>query len=261
MRFSCLSGVAPASSIEEQCAWIAAAGCAGVDTIVFPHDSLESWQSRVAAAAKNSSLDVVSVIIGGLALHRRDQSAYLREAVHAIAGLNAMALVTPEYEPQSPLPLFPPFAAPGAEERWQVERGLAVLSEAAAQHGVTVCVEPITQFESRHCRDVAGALNLIASLNNPLMKLALDTHNMNITEACIADSIRMAGNRIGHVHLADSNRLLPGKGHIDFAGVFTALRGAGYAGGFSFECGVLGDFTAEISACIGMLRAKATPFL
>jgi sugar phosphate isomerase/epimerase len=255
MRFSCLNGVAPAATLDAQCEMIAAAGCAGVDTLVFPNDSLDAWQNSVQAAARNHDLEVVSVIIGGLALHRMDQSAYLREAVHAIAGLGAMALVTPEYEPQSPLPLFPPFASPSAEERWQVERGLLTLSEAATQHGVTVCIEPITQFESRHCREVAGALNLIESLGNPRMQLALDTHNMNITEARIEGSIRLAGPRIGHVHLADSNRMLPGKGHIDFAGVFAALRDARYAGGFSFECGVLGDFTSEMRECMNLLHA------
>ena len=169
--------------------------------------------------------------------------------------LNAMALVTPEYESQSPLPLFPPFVLPAAEECWQVERGLMALSEAATQHEVTVCLEPITQFESRHCRDVAGALNLIQQMNNPRMKLALDTHNMNITEARIEDSIRMAGDCIGLMHLADNNRLLPGKGHIDFAGVFAALREVNYAGWLSFECGVPGDFTTEMRECIAMLRA------
>lgn len=255
MRFSCLSGVAPASTIEEQCALIAAAGCAGIDTLIFPHDSLESWQCRMTAAAKNNNLEIVSVIIGGLALHRMDQSSYLREAMHAIAGLRAMALVTPEYEPQSPLPISPPFAEPSAEERWQVERGMLVLSEAATRHKINVCLEPITQFESRHCRDVAGALNRVSSLGNARMQLALDTHNMNITEACIEGSIRMAGGCIGHVHLADSNRLLPGKGHINFAGIFDALRDAHYAGWFSFECGVPGDFVSEMRACIASLQA------
>jgi sugar phosphate isomerase/epimerase len=249
-----LNGVAPAATLEAQCALIAAAGCAGVDAILFPNDSLDRWQGNVQAAAKSHNLEIVSVIIGGLALHRMDQSAYLCEAVHAIAGLNAMALVTPEYEPQSPLPLFPPFTAPCAEERWQVERSLLTLGEAAARHDTTVCIEPITQFESRHCRDVAGALNLIREIGNPRMKLALDTHNMNITEARIDYSIHVAGDRIGHVHLADNNRLLPGKGHIDFAGVFAALRDVNYAGWFSFECGVPGDFTTEMQSCITWLR-------
>jgi sugar phosphate isomerase/epimerase len=254
MKFSCLNGVAPATTLEAQCALIAASGCAGVDTILFPNAALEQWQRNIVAAASDHNLEIVSVIIGGLALHRMDQSAYLREAVHAIAEVGAIALVTPEYEAQSPLPLFPPFAAPSTEERWLVERGLLVLSEAATRHAMTVCIEPITQFESRHCRDVTGALNLIASFDNPLMKLALDTHNMNITEARIDDSIRTAGDRIGHMHLADNNRLLPGKGHIPFAGVFAALRDARYAGGFSFECGVLGDFTTEMQSCIAWLR-------
>ena len=45
----------------------------------------------------------------------------------------------------------------------------------------------------------------------------------------------MAAGRLWHVHLGDSNRLPPGQGHIDFAGIVTTLREIGYLGYLSAE--------------------------
>jgi sugar phosphate isomerase/epimerase len=60
---------------------------------------------------------------------------------------------------------------------------------------------------------------------------------MSIEEANIADSIRMAGKHIAHVHLADSTRQLPGYGHTDFKAGFAALRDIGYDKYMALECG------------------------
>jgi sugar phosphate isomerase/epimerase len=58
---------------------------------------------------------------------------------------------------------------------------------------------------------------------------------MNIEDASIAASLTEAGPRCWHVHIADSNRLYPGAGHLDFAPIFAALRGMGYTGYVSAE--------------------------
>ena len=39
---------------------------------------------------------------------------------------------------------------------------------------------------------------------------------MSIEEADLAEAIRAGGKHIANVHLADSNRILPGYGHTDF---------------------------------------------
>ena len=64
---------------------------------------------------------------------------------------------------------------------------------------------------------------------------------MNIEEDDLAAAIRRTGHWIAHVHVDDSNRLQPGTGHIDFAGVFAALHEIGYDGWLTLECRLRGD--------------------
>jgi sugar phosphate isomerase/epimerase len=58
---------------------------------------------------------------------------------------------------------------------------------------------------------------------------------MNVEEASIEDSIRVAGDRIFHFHVADSNRWHPGAGHLDFGRILAALDATGYRGFVSGE--------------------------
>jgi sugar phosphate isomerase/epimerase len=68
-----------------------------------------------------------------------------------------------------------------------------------------------------------------------------DLFHMNIEEDDLAAAIRAAGPRIAHVHVDDTNRLQPGTGHMDFAGVFAALREIGYDDWLTFECRLRGE--------------------
>jgi sugar phosphate isomerase/epimerase len=58
---------------------------------------------------------------------------------------------------------------------------------------------------------------------------------MNIEEVSIPDAFRMAGSRLGYVHLVDSNRRAPGCGHSDFDAVLRALDEMGYSGYLGME--------------------------
>lgn len=58
---------------------------------------------------------------------------------------------------------------------------------------------------------------------------------MNIEEADLYSAILQAGERLGYFQFADSNRLPPGLGHIDFHPLVTALTRIGYAGPWSLE--------------------------
>jgi sugar phosphate isomerase/epimerase len=109
-------------------------------------------------------------------------------------------------------------------------------AEAAAEAGVTLLVEPINRYETDYLNTVQEALGLLHDIGSPSLKLLVDTYHMNIEEADIAASVRQAGAAIGHVHLADSNRQVPGHGHLDFPSVLRALRDVHYQGYLSLEC-------------------------
>ena len=58
---------------------------------------------------------------------------------------------------------------------------------------------------------------------------------MNIEERDIAGALRIAGDKVGHIHFADTNRLAVGWGHLDVPPIVAALRDIHYDGFISAE--------------------------
>ncbi|MHB1517165.1 MAG: TIM barrel protein [Acidimicrobiales bacterium] len=100
----------------------------------------------------------------------------------------------------------------------------------AAGLGVTLLLEPINRYETNFVNTAAEGLALLTEIGEPSMKLLLDTFHMNIEERNLADTVRSAGDRLGYVHIADSNRRAPGQGHLNFAEVIDALDQIAYRG-------------------------------
>jgi sugar phosphate isomerase/epimerase len=98
-------------------------------------------------------------------------------------------------------------------------------------------LEPLNRYESDIVNTTAEGLELIEQVGHPSLGLLLDTFHVNIEEASVYDCFRlaMAAGRLWHVHLGDSNRLPPGEGHLDFAGIVSTLAEAGYDGYLSAE--------------------------
>jgi sugar phosphate isomerase/epimerase len=106
----------------------------------------------------------------------------------------------------------------------------------ARQCGVTLVMEAINRYESDVLNTIAECTRFIEQLGAEQLKLHIDTFHMNIEEDQICANIVAAGRHIGHVHVADSNRGYPGRGHYDFAETIAALRTVGYRGVLSVEC-------------------------
>ena len=100
----------------------------------------------------------------------------------------------------------------------------------AAGLGVTLLLEPINRYETNFVNTAEEGLTLLNEIGAPSMKLLLDTFHMNIEERNLGDAVRSAGDRLGYVHIADSNRQAPGQGHLDFAEVVDALDQIAYRG-------------------------------
>lgn len=127
---------------------------------------------------------------------------------------------------------------PGQSRDKSMAHLVAALQECAgvaAMEGVRFALEPLNRYETDLIHTVDEGLNLIERVGAANFGLLLDTFHMNIEEASIEDSIRAAGDRIYHLHVADSNRHHPGAGHLDFVSILSAVREAGYAGWVSGE--------------------------
>lgn len=128
--------------------------------------------------------------------------------------------------------------APG-QRREQTERlfldSLSKLLFVAERVGTTIIVEPVNRYEINFINTVAQCADLLKGIKSKYVGIMPDVFHMNIEEKSIGKSIEEYGDSIRYIHLADSNRLAPGWGHLDFTEVFTALDKIGYAGWASVE--------------------------
>jgi sugar phosphate isomerase/epimerase len=106
--------------------------------------------------------------------------------------------------------------------------------DAARAAAVPLLIEPVNRYENPGLTTAAAAAALIDRAGGGI-GLLLDTFHMSIEEADPAATLRAYAPRIGHLHLADSNRRLPGEGHLPLGAWLDALRAAGYTGTIGIE--------------------------
>lgn len=137
---------------------------------------------------------------------------------------------------------------------WTAE-ALRECCAAAAKSGVRLALEPLNRYETTLVNDVAQGLELIGRVGADNLGLLFDTFHANIEEPSMDDSLAAAGDRLFHVHVADSNRWYPGAGHLDFAHILAFLDRTGYTGFVSGEFMPRPDADTAAARAIEHLRS------
>jgi len=117
---------------------------------------------------------------------------------------------------------------------WLAE-SLHALSARAARYGQVLLYEPLNRYETNLFNRQADAAAFLCDRGIANVKLLCDLFHMNIEEADMAATITACGDRVGHIHWADSNRCAMGLGHTDPRPIVQALRSAGFQGHLSAE--------------------------
>jgi sugar phosphate isomerase/epimerase len=177
------------------------------------------------------------------------------EAAAVCAEIGAVTEIEYEYGAQNPLPLFDPFAQLDDAQHDAFVAFYREVLGVVAGSDARVLLEPINRYESRYLNRVVDNIRIIDEVAHPNAGLLPDLFHMSIEEADPAQSLRDAGDRIAHVHLGDTNRLLPGRGHLDWDGVFAALRDLAYDGYVNLECSTSGDPAETLPAAGAFLRS------
>lgn len=130
-----------------------------------------------------------------------------------------------------------PRGNPTTESEWKAQRdaewrasvdSVRQLAKYAAERGVTLAVEPINRYETFLVQTLRDALAFLDDVNSDHVQIHLDTFHMNLEESDLAETIREAGDRLVNLHVADSNREAPGRGHIDFPSIMSVLDDIDY---------------------------------
>lgn len=120
---------------------------------------------------------------------------------------------------------------PRTAEEWERSVvGLREAAEYARSAGVRLGVEPVNRFESYVVNTTEDGLRLVEDVGLDNVDLNLDTFHMNIEERDFYEAVKTAGRRLGHLHANENHRGTPGEGHVDWAGIFRALKDIDYQG-------------------------------
>jgi D-psicose/D-tagatose/L-ribulose 3-epimerase len=127
-------------------------------------------------------------------------------------------------------------------QQWKaVVNNLKELCRYADEHGRTIALEPVNRFETDFINTCEQGLEMIADVASPALKLHLDTFHMNIEEKDLAGAILRADSYLGHVHACGCDRGTPGKDHIDWQSIASALQAIRYPGDVVIE-----SFTSDV---------------
>ena len=124
----------------------------------------------------------------------------------------------------------------------------------AHQHGVRMALEAINRYETPLLNSAGEVSAFIKSAKLTSTGLLLDTFHMNIEEQAIETTIRRFCSEIVHFHIADSNRLPPGYGHLKIEEYLSLLQDQGYDGWVSAETLPLPSNAEAVKATADFLR-------
>lgn len=106
----------------------------------------------------------------------------------------------------------------------------------ARKLNVDIIIEPINRYETNFLNTVEETIEFTKKIDLPNIGIMVDTFHMNIEERDFAKSMDIGARYLKYVHLADSNRLAPGFGHLNFEKFINLLLNVGYEGYLSIEC-------------------------
>ncbi len=126
-----------------------------------------------------------------------------------------------------------PGAAAEQEWEWAVA-GLREVYEHAGPKQVRMALEPLNRFETYFLNRGDQGVALAEAVGDDC-GVCLDCFHINIEEADLKAAIGEVGSRLADFHIADSNRMAAGMGHLDWPGIVDAVRSTGYDGALTVE--------------------------
>lgn len=260
MKLACQEQLVPGKDLLEKWAVASELGFDGLELrggVGFTGRIPELRRARQAGVAMPAVCVEMDHFIGDFDPDRR------RSAIEAMKGLLTGIAEAGGYGAITPAAYgmhsnrLPPFKAPRTpeEDRRVLIEGLGELGEHAAREGVLVILEPLNRYEDHMVNTLAQAVDLCRAVGLDSVRVMGDLYHMNIEEADLAQALRDAAPFLAHVHICDSNRHQPGRGHIDFRPVLRALDEVGYRGFFGLECRPLGEPRQVLAETVRFMRA------
>ncbi|MBN8619965.1 MAG: sugar phosphate isomerase/epimerase [Anaerolineae bacterium] len=188
--------------------------------------------------------------------------AEFRQSVVDGVDLGAAGVILVPHFNAPTLPDLTPYKSVVQLEYEMLHNHLRTLSDYVYAIGIDLYIEPVNRYETHFLNTLADAVKVRRKIkDHPHVKLTADLFHMAMEEQNTVAALREYANDLGYIHVADSNRRLPGQGMTDFAAVGVALCEVGYTGWIALECGRPGHnsdhaphYMSELPAALELLR-------
>jgi D-psicose/D-tagatose/L-ribulose 3-epimerase len=230
-------------------------GYDGIEVPVFQGD--EQYYAAMAKRLDNVGLarTVVSVIpsvdlnpLDADPAVRTRSVDFVKRVLDNSAALGATNVCGPLH---SPLGHFTG-VGPTEDERERCVDFHRVVGDHAKSVGIPITLEALNRFECYFINTMADLGRHVERVGHPFVRGMYDSFHANIEEKALIGCIGESAQYISHVHISENDRGTPGRGHIDFASIFKALKAIGYDGWLTIEA--FGRGLAELAAATKVWR-------
>lgn len=256
---------------------IAGAAGAGLDFVEIPLLRPETYDPAMTKAMLADHGLAATFSLGlpadaSLPERPREAERFLLTVLDHIAATGSDTLTGVIYGTLGELPGRPP----SDDDLATIAQTLRRVARAAAERGIRIGLEPVNRYETFLLNTTEQGLALIERIGEDNVFLHLDTYHMNIEEESFDEPIRRAGSRLGYIHLSESHRGTPGRGTVDWDGVFRGLAAIDYRGNLVMESfaainediaratcmwrDIVSDPAALVRDGLAFLRGKADDF-
>jgi sugar phosphate isomerase/epimerase len=249
MRIALCNEVLGGMSLQGQCEYAAGLGYDGLEIAPFTLGESPERISAAEAAKIRSVVEASGLVVTGLhwllvkpeGLSLSDPDAAVRgRTIDVMTRLTALCAelggkVLVHGSPGQRR------IAPGeahAVALARVRDGLAQVASAAAEAGVTYCIEPLSRRETALINTVAEAVDLVRSIDQASLRTMIDCSAAGLTESETVPQLIdrwLPTGMVAHIQVNDPNRRGPGQGEMKFAPILAALKRNNYAGTVAVE--------------------------
>lgn len=227
------------SSIEELFPKIAAMGFDVVEIAVEDPSVIDGQAVKIALEKYNLKAAVCGAFGPTRDLTHDDPAVhqncfkYIADCLDLCVLWDTKFFAGPMYSAVGKARMLPP-------EQRQAEWNLAVTNlrivcQMAAERGLEIALEPLNRFESDLVNTTADVMRMVNDIGHPAAKIILDGFHMNIEEPDIEAAIKLAGDKLIHVQVAENYRGTPGTGQTNWAAYRRGLNAINYSGTISIE--------------------------
>lgn len=195
---------------------------------------------QILASCENEKMDVCAMATGGSFVNeglsfihddseiRKNAVTRFKECVDLGAKLNCKVIVGLMRGIIDDFTKYPTYYL-------RLKLALDEVIEYADKKKVRLVLEPINRFQTNYINSLYDSIELIQEFKTGALGLHIDTFHMNIEERNLIETIKECAEYIEYVHYSDSNRMIPGAGHIDFLAISRCLSDIGYDGYITLE--------------------------